>query len=182
MKKNAATVMASLLLFLTACTSGAEPSAPAVAYTHLTDCTEAVENENAAFSVLTCPKVGSYDLSISQQSPVYFTVQLKKGEKVQSSDFETLSGELPLEPGKALEWHLYNGEPRFLIFRLAWGTAAEPFVTNQYLVLNYVGKDSVCPLATVDVKKNPDANQKVRDLLNQKYSGIKSCPPNVEQM
>jgi hypothetical protein len=42
------------------------------------------------------------------------------------TDFETLSDELPLEPGKTLEWHLYDGKPRFLIFRLGWGTEQEP--------------------------------------------------------
>lgn len=181
MKKTALPALASLLL-LCACNSGAEPSAPQIVYTKIADCKETVENENAAFSVLDCGKIGAGAVSISQQSPIYFTVQLESAGKKLVTDFESLSGELPLDPGKTLEWHLYEGKPRFLIFRLGWGSAQEPHVFRQHLVLNYVAGDEICPIATVDVKNNPDANQKVRDLLAKKYLSLKGCPGSVERI
>lgn len=181
MKKTALPALASLLL-LCACNSGAEPSAQQIVYTKIADCRETVENENAAFSILDCGKVGSFTVSISQQSPVYFTVQLESEGKKQLTDFESLSGELPLEPGKAMEWHLYDDKPRFLIFRLAWGTEQEPHVYAQRLVLNYVAGDEICPVAIVDIKNNPDANQRARDLLADKYVNLKGCPDSIERI
>lgn len=180
MKKTALPVLVSLLL-LCACNSGAESSAPLIVYTKIADCEETVENENAAFSVLDCGKVGVSPVTISQQSPIYFTVQLESGDKKRMTDFESLSGELPLEPGAALEWHLYDGAPRFLIFRLGWGTEQDPHAFRQRLVLNYVADDAICPVATVDVKNNPDANQKARDLLVEKYHSLKTCPTSVDK-
>jgi len=171
---------AACWLSLHASQSSAESSAPLIVYTKIADCKETVENENAAFSVLDCGKVGASSVTISQQSPIYFTVQLESGVKKRMTDFESLSGELPLEPGAALEWHLYDGAPRFLIFRLGWGTEQDPHAFRQRLVLNYVADDAICPVATVDVKNNPDANQKARDLLVEKYSSLKMCPTTME--
>lgn len=180
--KTYISVLAASLVFLTSCGSDAEQADMNISYTHLKDCTEQVDNVNAAFSVLKCPKVGDYQLSISQQSPVFFTVQLQKGKHVVTTDFESLSGELPLDPGKALEWHLKNAEPHLLVFRLGWGTEAEPFAFKQHLVINYVGKDSICPLATIDVKKNADANQKARDLVAGQFKNVNACPEKIAAM
>ncbi len=171
----------AMLALLTACDSGAEAAPPVIHYTHLKDCAETVANDNAAVSILDCPKVGSYDLRTTHQSPTFFTVHLKRGEEELTTDFPALSGELPLEPGKVLEWHLVQGEPRFLIFRLGWGTEAEPAAVNQYLVLSYVAKDVVCPLATVDAKQ-ANANQKARDLLAGRYASVAACPAAVEKL
>ncbi len=66
-----------------------------------------------------------------------------------------------------------------MIFRLSWGTESEPFKMKQYLVLNLVTNKEICSLATVDVKTNKNANQKVRDLIKNKFLNTTSCPTEV---
>ncbi len=54
----------------------------------------------------------------------------------------------------AIEWHLVNNKPKYMIFRLSWGTENEPFKMRQYLVVNLMTDNDICPLATIDVKNN----------------------------
>lgn len=164
------------------CSSDASQTNKEIVYTPLQKCVETVENANAAFSELKCPDVGSYELTVTQQSPVYFTVHLQKQGRKLSTEFESITGELPLEPGKTLEWHLVNDEPQFLIFRLAWGTEAAPFKMSEHLVVSYVGQKEICALASIDAKKNRDANQKARDLVSETFSSVRSCPQKILQI
>lgn len=144
-------------------------------YTRISECKEVVENSNAAFSELSCANVGGMALTISIQKPTYFIVNL--GEA--SSEFEVLSGELPLEVGTAIEWPLVDGRPRYMIFRLKWGTEEDPFNIKERLVVSYVSKDRICPLATVDGSR-AHANEKARALISEKFSSIKECPASVQ--
>ncbi len=148
-------------------------------YTRIDSCKETVENENAAFSVLDCGKVGDHDLHITVQSPTVFTVRLKDDGTESMSEFEELSGDLPLETGPTLEWYSDNSQPRFMVFRVSWGTDDEPFQMDERLVISYVAKDRICPLATVGVKSNKNANEKARALIYDKLLSTSECPKDV---
>lgn len=148
-------------------------------YTKLNSCKESIENENAAASLLKCDSIGGYELSITIQDPVFFTMTLSRGNKSKMTEFEELSRELPLETGRAVEWHVVNGEPQFMIFRVSWGTEEAPFDMTERLVLNYVADDRICPVATVNTKKHKNANEKIRQALAQDFMSIKVCPDLV---
>ena len=171
----------SILFFTTACESNEELVNDSVVYTKISDCVEQVKNDNAAFSHLKCKGVGTHALNITVQEPVYFTLGLKKGTVEALSEFEEISGELPLETGPVIEWHLRGDNPRFMIYRVSWGTD-DPFTMKEYLVLSYVAGTRICPLAKVDMTENKHANEKVRELLNSKFLSVKSCPKIIENV
>lgn len=148
-------------------------------YTRIDSCEETVQNDNAAFSILDCGKVGGRDLHITIQSPNIFTVRLKNGGSEAMSEFEELSGDLPLETGPAIEWYSDNHQPRFMVFRVSWGTDDGPFQMDERLVISYVTKDRICPLATVGVKSNKNANEKTRELIYDKFLSTSECPKTV---
>lgn len=148
-------------------------------YTRIDSCKETVESENAAFSILDCGKVGERDLHITVQSPTVFTVRLKYDGTEAMSEFEELSGDLPLETGPTLEWYSDNSQLRFMVFRVSWGTEDEPFQMNERLVISYVAEDRICPLATVGVKSNRNANEKARELIYDKLLSTSECPKDV---
>lgn len=165
-----------ILLFITTACESKE----SIQYTKISECIDNVENENAAFSKLKCKKIGSYELNISVQEPIYFTIGLNKGALEVNSEFEELSDELPLETGSAIEWHLSNDEPRFMVFRVSWGTEESPFTMTEYLTINYVSHDRICPIAKVNVKGQVKANEKVRELISNRFSTLKACTKTVE--
>ncbi|MCP4489127.1 MAG: hypothetical protein GY820_17715 [Gammaproteobacteria bacterium] len=146
----------------------------------MSECIDNIENENAAFSNLKCNKIGSYELNITVQEPIYFTISLKKGTLEIHSEFEELSGELPLETGPTIEWHLSNEEPRFMVYRVSWGTDETPFTMTEYLTINYVAHDRICPIAKVNAKGQEKANERVRELINNRFSSLKACTRTVE--
>ena len=150
-----------------------------IQYTYLKECKEKIENENAAFSELHCPKIGAYDVIIKKQSPQFFTIYLNMSSRSIATDFDSITNELPIEYGKAIEWHMEKKEPKYLIFRLAWGTIAEPHTMTERLIINLVSNDKICPLAVINSKTVKNANQKVRDLLSSELSKIHSCPKEV---
>jgi hypothetical protein len=82
----------------------------------------------------------------------------------------------PVEPGHAIEWYLYDNKPRFMIFRLSWGTEDKPFEMKQYLVINLVTENRICVIDKVAVDKVKDANEVARELIAEKYRGILTCP------
>lgn len=169
----------SMLLLIVSCNSNGSAVDEKTQYTHLKDCKEQIENDNAAFSELLCPKIGSYSILIKKQSPQFVTISLNTSGRSLATNFNPVTKELPIEHGKAIEWHLENKEPKYMIFRLAWGTPAEPFVMTERLVINLVGSDRICPLATINTKAVKNANQLARDLLGNELSKIASCPKNV---
>ncbi|WP_308364838.1 MULTISPECIES: hypothetical protein [unclassified Microbulbifer] len=166
-----------------ACNSEADNRTPKdtlqTSYTRIDSCKETVQNDNAAFSILDCGKVGEHDLHITVQSPTIFTVRLKKDSAEAMSEFEELSGDLPLETGPVLEWYSDNHQPRFMVFRVSWGTDDEPFQMDERLVISYITKDRICPLATVQVKSNKNANEKTRELIYDKFLSTTECPKTV---
>jgi len=164
-----------LLSITTAC-----KSKEGILYTRISECIDNIENKNAAFSNLKCNKIGSYELNITVQEPVYFTVELKKSTLEVRSEFEELSGELPLETGPKIEWHLSNGEPRFMVYSVSWGTEEAPFTMTEYLTINYVAHDRICPIAKVNMKDQEKANEKVRELIGNRFSSLKACTRTVE--
>lgn len=153
----------------------------ATQYTHLKNCKEQIENDNAAFSELLCPKIGSYSILIKTQSPQFITISLNNAGRSLATNFNPVTKELPIEYGKAIEWHLENKEPKYMIFRLAWGTPSEPFVMTERLVINLVSSDKICPLATINTKAVKNANQMARDLLVSELSKVTSCPKNIPE-
>jgi len=148
-------------------------------YTFLKDCKDNTNHDNAAFTELSCNPLSEYKVNITEQSPQYFNIILSKDDYKVSSDFTTVSNENPVEAGKAIEWHLVNNIPKYMIFRISWGTTEEPFNMRQYLVVNLVTDKEICALATVDVKNNKNANQKARDLIATKFKQTTSCPATV---
>ena len=171
--------MVLALISLSSCQSEQSQAQEKIIYTYIKDCVETVENENAAFSELSCPDVGSYKLNITQQSPMYFNVVLSNQVATISTDFTSLTNESPLEPGTAIEWHLVQGEPRFMIFRLSWGSQEQPFNMQQYLTINLVESNGICSLAVVRVSKHKNANQKARDVLNNQKRMRLECPNSI---
>ena len=166
-----------LLLSLLGCESNASPTS--ITYTKIGACVEQVENDNAAFSRLQCPSVAGFALNITQQSPQYFTVLLNNNGAVAASELATYSHELPMEPGQAIEWHVVDGVPRFMVFRLHVQSAEAENKPQEILTLNLVQKDRICPLASIDVKKTPKANEAIRALIASKYKDVKDCPQVV---
>jgi len=148
-------------------------------YTFIKDCKDKINNDNAAFTELSCFPLGKYKVDITAQSPQFYNIHLTKGAEKISTDFTVVTNDNPVEAGKAIEWHLHNNEPKYMIFRLSWGTDAEPFKMKQHLVLNLITSKEICSLATVDVKKNKNANQKVRELMLNKFSKITDCPAEI---
>lgn len=163
-------------MLLLACQS----QAATISYSALADCKEQVENENAAFSELHCKPVGVYQLDIKQQSPQYFTITLSADGKSTSSELETITQELPMEPGKAIEWHSIDKQPKFMIFRLK--AQAEGDLMKEYLTLSLVTAKRICPLASIETAKNPNANQKARDLIVEKFSALSECPTEIVRL
>ncbi len=148
-------------------------------YTFIKDCKDTTDNDYAAFTELTCAPIKGFNIEITHQPPQFFNIHLIKDSTELSTDFIAVTNENPLEPGKAIEWHVENDQPRFMIFRLSWGTEESPLDMREYLVLNYVNKTDICSIATVNVKTNKNANQKVRDMMLEKFQEIKSCPETI---
>lgn len=165
-------------LCLLGCQSVAAPTS--ITYTKIESCIEQIENENAAFSELQCSNIGEYSLNITQQSPLYFNVILSHKGKTASSELDTFSYELPIEPGKAIEWHLTEGTPRFMIFRIF--VQEENQIINEQLTLSLVADERICPVVSVSIKNNPNANEIIRSLISAKYKDIKSCPSDIERI
>lgn len=163
----------AVFVFLLACQSRADT----ISYSTLADCKEQVDNDNAAFSELRCKSVGAYQLAIKQQSPQYFTITLSADGKSASSELETITQELPMEPGKAIEWHSNGKQPRFMIFRLK--AEIEGNAMKEYLTLSLVTATRICPLASIATAKNPNANQKARDLIAEKFAAVNECPAEI---
>lgn len=162
-------VAAVPLMLLTAATS---PTS--IQYSKLADCTEQQSNDNAAVSELSCQPVGRYPLHIRQQSPQYFSIELTANGQRLRSELEAFSQELPMEPGKTLEWHLNQQQPKFLIFRLK--VQHSPQRLTEYLTLNLVTDSRICPLARIETAKNRQANQLARDLLSTQFAQVTACP------
>ena len=156
-------------------------STPAnIRFTFLKDCKETIMNDNAAYSEQVCPDLGNYKVSISKQDPQFFNIILKQGAQTATSDFTVVSNEKPIKEGKAIEWHLQNNTPKYMIFRLSWGTDDEPFKMREYLVVNLVTTSEICALATIDIKNNRDANEKARNLLGKEFKNTQACPEKVQ--
>lgn len=170
----------SILLLLVSCNSngGVEKS---IQYTYIKDCKEKIENENAAFSELLCPRIGSYDVVIKSVGMEFMSIILQGNGKSLATDSDDLTKDLPITPGqmKVIEWHSENNKPKYMIFRLAWGTATKPFVMTERLVINLVSSDKICPLATINTKAVKNANQMARDLLGSELSKITTCPKSI---
>lgn len=181
MKNLSIKILPSILLLIASCNTNGSAVDEKTQYTHIKDCKEQIENDNAAFSELLCPKIGSYSIIIKKQSPQFITIFLKNADHTLATNFNPVTNELPIEHGKAIEWHLENREPKYMIFRLAWGTPSEPFVMTERLVINLITKDKICPLATINTKAIKNANQTARDLLGSELSKITSCPKNIPE-
>jgi hypothetical protein len=173
------TVMMCSIVSLMACQTQAAPQATTIVYSTVGDCKETIKNDNAAFSELHCKPVGAYQVDIKQQSPQYFTVTVGANGKSASSELETITKELPMEPGKVIEWHLSGTELKYMIFRIK--TQTDGGSTKEFLTVNLITEKRICPIASIDVSKNSNANQKARDLLTEKFSAIKECPADVIQ-
>ena len=150
-----------------------------VQHTFLKDCKDKVNNENAAFSEISCPTIADDQVSVTEQSPQYFNIMLSKSGQSLTSDFTLVSKDNPIEAGKDIEWHINNNIPEFMIFRLSWGSNNEPFKMKEHLVVNLVTDKNICVIATIDVKKNKKSNQKARDLISGKFKDMGSCPASV---
>lgn len=146
-----------------------------IIYTPIVDCKEQDENPNAAFSNLNCKKVGNASLRIEIQAPQFFNLYLTQGAATIRSEWDLLTKEGPMEPGKTLEWHLHNGEPKYLVFRISYQLDYSA-PKQEVLTVNWVSKDRICLLATVNALKNPRANQQARDLISKNFAAIQSCP------
>lgn len=169
----------AIILLSMSCNSNASAVDERTQYTYLKDCKEQIANDNAAFSEVRCPKVGSYDVLIKKQSPQFVAISLFVRGRSLVTNFNPLTQELPIEHGTAIEWRLEAGEPRYMIFRLAWGTSATPFTMKERLVVGLVDKDRICPLAVIRTAAVRNANQMARDLLGGELSTVRACPDNV---
>ncbi|VAW64380.1 hypothetical protein MNBD_GAMMA08-2845 [hydrothermal vent metagenome] len=145
-------------------------------YTFLKNCKDITNHDNAAFTKLSCPSINGYQVRISEQGPQFFNIHLSKGELNINTDFTLVSKDMPVEAGKAIEWHFFNNKPKYMIFRLSWGREDAPFNMREHLVVNLITNKNICALATVDVKNNKNANQKARDLIVNKFQKTSSCP------
>lgn len=157
-------------VLLLACQSQADT----ISYSTIADCKEQVDNGNAAFSELHCKPVGAHQLNIKHQSPQYFIITLTANGKSVSSELETITQELPMEPGKIIEWHSIDKQPKFMIFRLK--AQLDGPAMKEYLTLSLVTAERICPLASIETAKNPNANQQARDLIAERFSAVKDCP------
>lgn len=166
-------VIVIALVALFACSAWA--GAPVVSVA-LNDCAESGDSEGAAFTRLECPPVGSYDLYVLEQNPTLFTVQLVRNEQTLETDFMPLTGDLPLESGKVLQWHLEDGEPRFLLVTLRWGTEQSPFTFTPRLTVNYVSAERICTLAVIAAKDGQKARDQAMNLLSKQFANVDSCP------
>ena len=177
-KKAIATGFSALLLSLAApCISGERTVDGAdIEYTFLKECKDIVNNADAAYGEFVCGDVAGYQVKVSEQNPIYFNVLLLKDNKKISSDFAVVTNDNPVEPGHAIEWHLYDNKPKFMIFRLSWGTKDKPFEMKQYLVVNLVTENRICVIDKVVVDEVNDANEVARELIAEKYRGILACP------
>lgn len=165
---------------LVAMLSGAEssvagPKGSEIVYTPIADCKEQDENPNAAFFKLACKSVGKFSLNVDIQPPQFFNLKLTQQGTTIHSEWDLLTKEGPMEPGKTLEWHMQNGEPKFLIFRIAYQLDYSA-PKQEVLTVNWIGKGRICLLATVNTLKNPNANQQARDLISKNFAAINECP------
>lgn len=175
LKKTASTIL--LCGLLTHHHSYATIQNTTIVYTQIKDCTEKIENENAAFSELLCQPIGKHTVEIKQQSPQYFIITLTAAELSAASELETYTLEAPMEPGKAIEWHLIDNKPKFMVFRVKTQTAKGN--VNEMLTLNLVTDNRICALASIATKNVPNANEKVRDLIKTKFNEVKECPTSA---
>lgn len=148
-----------------------------IVYTTVKNCAETVANDNAAFSELDCGALGGSTLKIKQQSPQYFTLLLNTAGAIATSELETYTAEAPMEPGKVIEWHLSDNQPRFMVFRISFQQDAGKM--TQLLTLNLVAKDRICPLASIDTAKMPKANEKMHELIKTDFANAKECPQSI---
>ena len=146
-----------------------------IVYTPIADCKEQDENPNAAFFKLVCKSVGKFSLNIDIQPPQFFNLKLTQQGTTIHSEWDLLTKEGPMEPGKTLEWHMQNGEPKFLIFRIVYQLDYSA-PKQEVLTVNWVGKGRICLLATVNTLKNQHANQQARDLISKNFAAITECP------
>ena len=151
------------------------PATPDIRYTFLKDCHETVANENAAYSILACPDLAGFKVSITKQSPQYFNILLTTNNSEISSDFTAATNENPIKEGKAIEWHIVDKVPKFMVFRLSWGSDDKPNDMSEYLLVNLVSKDSICVLAAIDTKKNKNANEKAHSLILNEFKQTDTC-------
>ena len=185
-------VIAAIALSSTVCQSETISSAKSTAvkkpdsttadirYTFLKDCKETILNDNAAFSEQNCPDLAAFKVSITKQDPQFFNIILKHKTQESSSDFTVVSNKKPIKEGKAIEWHLQDNVPKYMIFRLSWGTDDQPFKMREYLVVNLVTANDICALATIDIKNNRDANEKARNLLLKEFKNTQACPEKIQ--
>ena len=168
------------LLTFGLCTIGCQSiAAPtSITYTKIADCTEQIENENAAFSESKCNSIGPYALNITQQSPLYFNIILSRDGKSITSELDTFSQEEPMEPGKAIEWHVTGETPKFMIFRIF--VLQENSTSHEQLTISLVTEDRICPIASVNVNGTPKANEKVRSLISERYQNLAACPAEID--
>jgi hypothetical protein len=174
---NRTLINCTALVALVSCAdiSMAGPKWVEIVYTPISQCKEQVDNPNAAFSKLACKNVGKASLSIDIQSPQFFTLNLTQQGTTIHSEWDLLTKEGPMEAGKTLEWHVEGGVPKFLIFRLSYQTDYSA-PKQEVLTVNWVSKERMCILATVNALKNPTANQQARELIEQKFKNITECP------
>ena len=151
-----------------------------IAFTTLSECTEAVENPNDAASVLVCPPQRDMPVKVTTIGPDYFYIELVDKSSSLVSDFSKLSDELPLAPGKVIEWHLNKNKPKFMVFRISWGTKAEPFKMAEYLTVHLVTNQTICPLATINVRANKNANHIARELISGALANAEKCPESIK--
>jgi hypothetical protein len=85
-----------------------------------------------------------------------------------------------MEPGKTIEWHLTDNQPKFMIFRIK--AQASDGLMKEYLSLSLVTTKRICPIASINTAKNPTANQKVRELITEKFSTLTECPESLLQL
>lgn len=180
MKNIAMKFSVSILLLLISCNSNGDIE-KTIQYTYIKDCKEKIDNDNAAFSELVCPKIGSYGVIIKSVGVEFMSIILQGNDKTLATDSDDLTKGLPFGQMKVIEWHLENNEPKYMIFRIAWGTAAEPFVMTERLVLNLVSNDRICPLATVNTRTFKNANQIARDWLSSELTKSNSCPKTIAE-
>jgi hypothetical protein len=184
---NPRAITLSLALIAAASPAQAGATGVQISYTKIHECQEQIENPNAAFSQLQCKNIGKAAVSISIQAPQFFNLSVTQNGVTATSEWDLLTGEQPMEPGKTLEWHVQQGEPRFLVFRLRYNNAdaaAKQSATPQQqtpqqqevLTVNWVHQNRICILAAINTAKNPHANQIARDLINTTFNRITTCP------
>ena len=81
-----------------------------------------------------------------------------------------------------IEWHLYDKVPKFMAFRLAWGSDDKPYDMGEYRVVNLVTKNSICVLATIDSKMNKNANEKAHSLILNAFKKTDRCLDKIMKL